>query len=85
MNLLTVPLFHFIKKLNENVVVEETLGYLMDAITLTRHKLEGKVPLIGFSGAPVSCIIAFGISTSIGHEPFLLNIYYYRININTTQ
>ncbi|CAB3985392.1 Uroporphyrinogen decarboxylase [Paramuricea clavata] len=41
-----------IKKLNENVVVEETLGYLMDAITLTRHKLEGKVPLIGFSGAP---------------------------------
>ncbi|OAD58134.1 Uroporphyrinogen decarboxylase [Eufriesea mexicana] len=31
--------------------VEEDLKYVGDAITLTRHKLEGKVPLIGFSGA----------------------------------
>lgn len=30
----------------------ETLQYVFDAITLTRHKLEGKVPLIGFTGAP---------------------------------
>ncbi|KAG5893080.1 hypothetical protein JTB14_029476 [Gonioctena quinquepunctata] len=28
------------------------LNYVGEAITLTRHKLEGKVPLIGFSGAP---------------------------------
>ena len=28
------------------------LQYVYDAITLTRHKLLGKVPLIGFSGAP---------------------------------
>lgn len=28
----------------------------MEAITLTRHTLQGKVPLIGFSGAPVSFI-----------------------------
>ncbi|KAJ8950388.1 hypothetical protein NQ314_007927 [Rhamnusium bicolor] len=28
------------------------LKYVGEAITLTRHKLEGKVPLIGFSGAP---------------------------------
>lgn len=27
---------------------------MMEAITLTRHELDGKVPLIGFSGAPVS-------------------------------
>jgi len=32
--------------------VDMELGYVFDAITLTRHKLEGKVPLIGFSGAP---------------------------------
>lgn len=31
--------------------VEEDLKYVGDAITLTRHKLEGKVPLIGFTGA----------------------------------
>lgn len=34
--------------------VEEDLKYVGDAITLTRHKLEGKVPLIGFTGAAVS-------------------------------
>lgn len=28
------------------------LKYVGEAITLTRHKLEGKVPLFGFSGAP---------------------------------
>lgn len=31
------------------------LTYVGDAITMMRHKLEGKVPLIGFTGAPV-CI-----------------------------
>jgi uroporphyrinogen-III decarboxylase len=31
------------------------LGYVFEAITLTRHELKGKVPLIGFCGAPV-CI-----------------------------
>lgn len=36
------------------VNVEEKLGYVFQAITLTRQKLAGKVPLIGFSGAPVS-------------------------------
>lgn len=30
----------------------DRLKYVGDAITLTRHKLEGKVPLFGFSGAP---------------------------------
>jgi len=33
-------------------VVRDCLKYVFDAISLTRHKLEGKVPLIGFSGAP---------------------------------
>ena len=32
--------------------VKTVLKYVYDAITLTRHKLEGKVPLIGFTGAP---------------------------------
>lgn len=30
------------------------LKYVGDAITMMRHKLEGKVPLIGFTGAPVN-------------------------------
>jgi uroporphyrinogen decarboxylase len=41
-------------KLNKDCDVKKELGYVMEAITLTRHKLQGKVPLIGFSGAPVS-------------------------------
>lgn len=31
----------------------DNLQYVYDAITLTRHKIEGKVPLLGFTGAPV--------------------------------
>ena len=34
------------------VDVDKELKYVFDAITLTRHKLEGKVPLLGFAGAP---------------------------------
>jgi uroporphyrinogen decarboxylase len=30
----------------------ETVPYTLDAIRLTRHELAGRVPLIGFSGAP---------------------------------
>jgi uroporphyrinogen decarboxylase len=32
--------------------VEESLKYVYDAIRLTRHALQGRVPLIGFTGAP---------------------------------
>jgi len=37
--------------------VNEALKYVGDAITLTRHKLNGRVPLIGFTGAPVSILV----------------------------
>ena len=37
-----------IEKLDKNVIIKERLDYVMHAITLTRHKLEGKVPLFGF-------------------------------------
>ena len=32
--------------------VDAALGYVYDAITVTRHQLGGRVPLIGFCGAP---------------------------------
>ncbi|KAJ3326362.1 hypothetical protein HDV06_000238 [Boothiomyces sp. JEL0866] len=41
-----------LKRLKEKVDVEESLGYVFDAITLTRQKLDGRVPLFGFSGGP---------------------------------
>ncbi|KAH8830603.1 Uroporphyrinogen decarboxylase [Flagelloscypha sp. PMI_526] len=41
-----------IKKLSENVDVDKELGYVFEALTLTRKELKGEVPLIGFSGAP---------------------------------
>ena len=50
-NLLTSP--SDLERLNSDVDVAEALSYVFDAITLTRHRLQGKVPLIGFSGAPV--------------------------------
>ena len=41
-----------IAKLKEEVDVRKELGYVMDAITLTRRELKGRVPLLGFIGAP---------------------------------
>lgn len=32
--------------------IEETLGYVMDAIDMTKEKLNNEVPLIGFAGSP---------------------------------
>ncbi len=32
--------------------VEQDLSYVLDAVRLIRHELDGKVPLIGFSGSP---------------------------------
>ena len=52
-----VHLFFFLlypQKLKLPVDVQQELGYVFSAITLTRQQLEGKVPLIGFCGAPVS-------------------------------
>lgn len=39
-------------KLNTNVDISKRLNYVYRAITITRHALEGRCPLIGFSGAP---------------------------------
>lgn len=39
----------------ENVIVpdvQETLGYVMDAIKMTKKELNNEVPLIGFAGSP---------------------------------
>ncbi|KXS14637.1 uroporphyrinogen decarboxylase [Gonapodya prolifera JEL478] len=41
-----------IAKLKSEVDVSAELGYVFDAITLTREKLGGRVPLFGFAGAP---------------------------------
>ncbi len=32
--------------------VKQSLGYVYEAIRLTRHSLAGQVPLLGFTGAP---------------------------------
>ncbi|XP_051767338.1 uroporphyrinogen decarboxylase isoform X1 [Ctenopharyngodon idella] len=41
-----------LQRLKTKVDVSSELDYVFKAITLTRHKIEGKVPLIGFTGAP---------------------------------
>ena len=46
-----------IEKLETPVNVDDKLSYVFKAINLTRHKLAGRVPLIGFAGAPVRIYI----------------------------
>lgn len=41
-----------IEKLQHDVDIATELHYVYEAITLTRTKLDGEVPLIGFTGAP---------------------------------
>lgn len=41
-----------LKRLREDVDVQKELGYVFEAVTLTRKGLDGRVPLIGFCGAP---------------------------------
>jgi uroporphyrinogen decarboxylase len=36
--------------------VEENLNYVMQALTLTKQQLSGRVPLIGFAGAPFTIL-----------------------------
>lgn len=62
-----------IEQLQEEGAVSR-LTYVGDAITLTRHKIEGKVPLIGFTGAPVSYllqVLGLYILIIIHHRLFL--------------
>ncbi len=42
--------------MERDVDVEESLKYVYDALTLTRHKLAGRVPLFGFCGAPFTLL-----------------------------
>lgn len=53
--------------LERQVDVEKELGYVYKAITLTRKKLAGRVPLIGFCGAPwtLFCYMVEGGGTKL--------------------
>lgn len=53
--------------LARDVDVAAELGYVYDAITLTRNKLAGRVPLIGFCGAPwtLFCYMVEGGGTKL--------------------
>ena len=43
--------------MERKVDVEQDLDYVYKAITLTRQKLKGRVPLIGFCGAPWTLLV----------------------------
>ena len=58
------------KLMERNVDVKKELEYVYKAITLTRHKLNGRVPLIGFCGAPwtLLCYMVEGGGTKLFKE-----------------
>lgn len=60
-----------IEKLNKDCDVGKELGYVFEALTLTRHTLDGKVPLIGFSGAPWT-LMAYMVEGITNHYSFVL-------------
>jgi uroporphyrinogen decarboxylase len=55
--------------------IGESLGYVMEAVSLTRRELAGKVPLIGFSGSPwtlATYMIEGGSSKTFGKAKKLI-------------
>ena len=53
----------------------DSLRYVMDAVTLIRHELDGQVPLIGFSGSPwtlATYMIEGGSSKDYHHSKGML-------------
>lgn len=56
--------------LDKKVDVASELDYVYKAITMTRHKLAGRVPLIGFCGAPwtLFCYMVEGGGTKLFAE-----------------
>ena len=46
----------YVEIMEREVDVKEALGYVYEAITLTRKKLDGRVPLFGFCGAPFTLL-----------------------------
>ena len=60
----------FDEVLAREVEVEKELSYVYEAITLTRKKLDGRVPLFGFCGAPwtLLCYMVEGGGTKLFKE-----------------
>lgn len=48
----TVRTREALKKIETDFDIEDRLGYVTEAITITNKELNGRVPLIGFAGAP---------------------------------
>lgn len=59
----------FEKLVDKRVDVKKELSYVYEAIALTRKKLDGRVPLIGFVGAPwtLMCYMIEGGGSRIYH------------------
>jgi uroporphyrinogen decarboxylase len=60
----------FAQIMSKKVDVYKELGYVYDAITLTRKKLGGRVPLFGFTGAPwtLACYMVEGGGSKLFRE-----------------
>lgn len=58
------------KILNLKPDIEKTLGYVFDAVNLTRVKVGGRVPVIGFSGAPLTLFYYM-----VGKSPLKMWLY----------
>ena len=56
--------------MSREVDIEKELGYVYEAITMTREKLQGRVPLFGFCGAPwtLLCYMVEGGGTKLFKE-----------------
>ncbi|KAI9919752.1 hypothetical protein PsorP6_017619 [Peronosclerospora sorghi] len=66
-----------INKLNLNPNIEDSLGYVLDALNLARQKIQGEVPLIGFVSAPLT-LMCYMVEGSGSRNKALLKTLLYQ-------
>lgn len=72
-----------VEEINLTPDVEQTLGYVLDAINLARKEINGRVPLIGFCGGPLTLLCYMiegrGSRTKSLFKTFLYEVWIYSL------
>ena len=73
-----------LKNLNFTPDIEDTLGYVMDALNLARKEINGAVPLIGFIGGPFT-LMTYMVEGGASKTKALVKTWLYRTPVESHQ
>lgn len=71
-------------RVNMHPDIEETLGYVLDALNLARQEINGQVPLIGFCGGPFT-LMTYMIEGGASKTKALVKAWLYKHPVESHQ